>query len=100
MNDSSELKAELRQGSEARHYINRHTPDGKESVEAIPLEWAIEVLLAERQKAQLELLDRLEKICNSVEQYNQQVHGRSDCKSCTMVETIRNLLNEMAIGKS
>lgn len=43
---NSELIEELRQGSEARHMANRVTPDGKELVEMIPLDWAVEVIEA------------------------------------------------------
>lgn len=42
-----ELAEELRQGSEAKHLANRLTPDGKELVEMIPMEWAIEVINAD-----------------------------------------------------
>jgi len=38
------LIEELRQGSEARHLMNRLTPDGKELVEMVPLDWAVEVI--------------------------------------------------------
>lgn len=41
--NDAELREELRQGSGAKHYINRRTPDGSESVEAVPVDWAIEV---------------------------------------------------------
>jgi len=39
--NDSELREELSQGSEVKQYGNRHTRDGVEEVEMIPLEWAI-----------------------------------------------------------
>jgi len=42
----SNTKEQLRGGSEGRCYGTRQTPDGKERVEMIPLEWAEEVVRA------------------------------------------------------
>lgn len=50
-----ELAEALRQGSEARHYGNRHTPDGIERVEMIPLGWAIETFTSELTQALKEI---------------------------------------------
>ena len=63
MNNQSldRVREELRQGSEARHLANRLTPDGKEMVEMIPLEWATEVINSELQNLRQELAREVEK---------------------------------------
>lgn len=57
----AELRDEMLQGSEVRHYGNRHTPDGAERVEMVPLEWAIEVATAHTNNRINEVLDRLKE---------------------------------------
>lgn len=61
-----QLRQELREGSEGRHLINRLTPDGKETVEAVPLDWAIEVcnskLAAQRQALRDEVLAKIDEV--------------------------------------
>ena len=56
-----ELREQLREGSEYRHYIDRMTPDGRETVEAIPLDWAIEIFGMLIAQHDTELLNEVEE---------------------------------------
>lgn len=62
-----ELLAELREGSEGKFMGTRLTPDGKETVEMIPIEWAVEVIRAREAKINRLLVHaRIEEITNIV----------------------------------
>ncbi|MEI4745901.1 hypothetical protein [Rhodococcus erythropolis] len=52
-----ELREQLREGSEHRHLLDRMTPDGKERVEMIPIDWAVECMQALKRHHERELVE-------------------------------------------